>query len=346
MNALAPGSVAPELSRPLQAANTRDRIRRTTLPLRHLRQQTLPVHRPGFTLIELLVVIAIIAVLIGLLLPAVQQVRAAAARAQCANNLHQLGLAVHNAHDTCAHLPPALGWYPVITNTPGNGYGNPFFHLLPYLEQTALYQKSTLPFPPSWRVSSFGGLSTTPLKIYVCPADPTVHSPGLAMLGPLGQADRWAAGCYAANVQVFGVLSNPLTGTVLNYQGYSRIPASFPDGASQTILFAEKYATCGKGGSLWDAYDSAPSGVTFHYQPMVANQFGFGNAAVGPGSLFQLKPTPPVCNPALAQTAHNGGILVGLADGSVRSVNSGVSGATWWAAFTPSTGDLLGSDWD
>lgn len=346
MNALPPGSVAPELSRPLFAANSRDRIRRTTLPLRSTRQFTLPVCRPGFTLIELLVVIAIIAVLIGLLLPAVQQVREAAARAQCANNLHQLGLAVHNAHDVADRLPPAIGWFPVSTNTPGNGYGNPFFHLLPYVEQTALYQKSTLPFPPSWRDSSFGGLSTTPLKIYVCPSDPTVLSPGLAARGPLGQADRWAAGCYAANVQVFGVVGNSLTGTVLTYQGFSRIPASFTDGTSQTILFAEKYASCGRGGSLWDAYDSAPPGVTFPYQPLLANQFAFGNAAVGPGSLFQLRPNSSVCNPAVAQTAHSGGIQVGLADGSVRNVNSGVSGATWWAAFTPAAGDLLGSDWN
>lgn len=332
MYASAPGSVAPESP---DRFPLRDRIRRTTLPL-----------RPGFTLIELLVVLAIIAVLIGLLLPAVQQVRAAAARAQCSNNLHQLGLAVHNANDSFDHLPPALGWYPVSTNTPGNGYGSAFFHLLPFVEQSALYQKSTLPFPPSWRDSSFGGLSTTPLKIYVCPADPSATSTGQAVLGPLGQQNRWAAGCYAANAQVFGVVSNALIGTVSSYQGCGRIPSSFTDGTSQTILFAEKYASCGKGGSLWDGYDIAPSGVTFPYLPLLANQFGFGNAAVGPGSMFQLKPSLSACNPAVAQTAHNGGILVGLADGSVRAVNVGVSGTTWWAAFTPSGGELLGSDWE
>jgi prepilin-type N-terminal cleavage/methylation domain-containing protein len=335
MNALVPGSVAPEWPRPLLAANSRSRIRRTTSPLRF-----------GFTLIELLVVIAVIAVLIGLLLPAVQQVRAAAARAQCSNNLHQIGLAVQNAQTTIGYFPPALGWYPVSTDTPGNGYGNLFFHLLPYVEQPALYQRSTLPFPPSWRDSSFGGLSTTPLKIYVCPSDPTVASPGVAVLGPLNQSDRWAAGCYAANTQVFGVVSNSLTGAVSSFQGCARMTASFTDGTSQTILFAEKYASCGKGGSLWDAYDSARTGITFPYLPLLANPLGYGNAAVGPGSLFQLKPTPLACNPAVAQTAHNGGILVGLGDGSVRVVNVGVSGATWWAAFTPGAGDLLGNDWN
>lgn len=335
MNALTPRSVAPEPPLSLRAAESRAGIGRSSR-----------VRRSGFTLIELLVVIAIIAVLIGLLLPAVQQVRAAAARAQCSNNLHQLGLAVHSAHDSLGHLPPAFGWYPASTSATGNGNGDPFFHLLPYIEQAALYQKSTVPVPSAWRLGSFGGLSTTPVKIYVCPADPTTTSSGQATAGPLGQANRWAAGCYAANVQVFGTVSNPIAGTVSSYQGSARIPASFVDGTSQTILFAEKYASCGNGGSLWDAYDSVSSGATFRWLPLFADQLGHGNNAVGAASLFQRRPSPSTCNPVLAQTAHSGGVLVVLGDASVRTVNAGVSGATWWAALTPSAGDLLNSDWE
>src|SRR5579872_6603678 len=105
---------------------------------------TLSQRRRGFTLIELLVVIAIIAVLIGLLLPAVQKVREAAARSQCQNNLKQISLAVQNCSDTNqGKMPPGLGGYPTVATSPtarGNSsYGGLLFFLLPYVEQQNLY---------------------------------------------------------------------------------------------------------------------------------------------------------------------------------------------------------------
>jgi hypothetical protein len=115
-----------------------------------------------------------------------------------------------------------------------------------------------------------------------------------------------------------------------SWQSYASIPVSFPDGTSQTIMFTEKYASCNDGGTLW------ARGLPDSYSPT----FGAWS-----NHKFQVRPLAWECNPTLASTPYSGGITVVLADGSGRTVSAGISADTWWAACTPSGGEVLGSDW-
>jgi prepilin-type N-terminal cleavage/methylation domain-containing protein len=322
--------------------------------------------RLGFTLIELLVVIAIIAVLIGLLLPAVQKVREAAARAQCQNNLHQLAIVAQNCNDNLGCLPPAQGWFPGSVPCPGAGWGNAFFHILPYLEQGNLYKSAITtgpnpmgenPGPNQAYYSAAAGVGTSsfiglqPLKVYVCPSDPTYST------GPVSDQIyniQWATSSYTGNFVVFGVLPNPVQyNFVISYQGSSRIPTDFQDGTSNTVLFAEKYAICDSTAlglpraNLWDFWETPGilfGGAGHDYFPYFALPTWNGNP-IGPASLFQVQPAQGNCDPSRPSTAHTGGMQVALADGSARTLSQGMSGTTWWAAVTPAGGEVLGSDW-
>src|SRR5438046_1463523 len=158
--------------------------------------------RNGFTLIELLVVIAIIAILIALLVPAVQKVREAAARAQCANNLKQIGLASHNYHDSNGHFPPGIGYYPTAAN---GAFGTYWFHLLPHLEQGDLYRSAlgSVPFPPPTgpTVVHYPGNNNVygqRVAVYLCPSDPSVDPTGVVVI----QGYSFGVSSYAPNALV------------------------------------------------------------------------------------------------------------------------------------------------
>ena len=298
--------------------------------------------RDGFTLIELLVVIAVIAVLMGLLLPAVQKVREAAARIQCSNNLKQIGIARHHFHDVYGRTPPGIGWSPDPgVPGPGKAVGVCWFHLLPFLEQDNLYKSS---FDGTIYFAGNNGVYAKPVKTYVCPSDPSVEGGGVVTLN---SGAVWGAGSYGANVQIDATCDQ--NGNLLDAQGGFRIPASCPDGTSNTIYVADKYAHCTnsiykEGGSLWAYWVGDSSMQPLHAGFAISIWNGY---CVGPSSKFLVRPNPFLgnCDPTLASSPHTGGINVCLVDASVRFVSQGISGNTWWAACTPAGGEVLGPDW-
>ena len=308
----------------------------------------------GFTLIELLVVIAIIAILISLLLPAVQKVREAAARAQCQNNLKQIALATVNCADTHRGLlPPSLGNYPNRGGSGNNGEGGLLFHILPYVEQQNGYKASWTnsnntdgrngqqqPTYSQWS----GTIQQLAVPIYSCPSDPTTDMSN----------SNWTAAhtSYAYNGQVFGVAYPWGWG-----MGSGRFPAALQDGTSNTILFTER-ATNSYGNPNW-----TPDGG-FNYWPdwgpSIASSEGgqpTGAAAIfvvgaplgcgpNPGNGSGTVPGQGACADGnVANSYHTAGINAALGDGSVRFVTQGISANTWWAALTPAAGDELGTDW-
>ncbi|MFM8272475.1 MAG: DUF1559 domain-containing protein [Gemmata sp.] len=297
----------------------------------------------AFTLIELLVVIAIIAILIGLLLPAVQKVRAAAARMQCQNNLKQLGLAVHNYAGANDNKFPATrvtvgtdakfrAWTPIA---------------LPYAEQDNVAKLWN--FNVKWNLAPNLATSQTNLKLFKCPSAPDsgrVLPTGLTApygYGDYGTMNAVRRGFYTAN----GIPNFPVPGTAAGDEANGAMAKvndtpilGVTDGTSNTILLAEDAGRP----NLWqkgrDLGTATPDGWGW------ADPDGVGISLDGFQNDLVTKYGPcfiNCTNDSEVYSFHNGGVNVLMADGSVKFVSESVSAATFAALVTAAAGDIPGN---
>jgi prepilin-type N-terminal cleavage/methylation domain-containing protein len=288
--------------------------------------------RSGFTLLELLVVIAIVTVLIGLIIPAVQKARAAAVRVKSMNQMKPINLALQNFGTAHTGRLPAQNLNSRFPND-----GAVFVALLDYVDPG---QMITAP-----RSGGTGGTKVVGVRLYMSPADPSLDYYS-------GDPSRDQEGncSYAINMQVFGGLPN--------------LNRTFRDGTSNTIVLAEHYARCANRdlfmydfagvvqiiGGPRPANSVIPRRATFADKELgdvVPVTSGSPPVSVGsvPEKTFQVAPRPPDCDSSIPQTPHVGGMLVGLADGSVRTIAGSVSPAVFWPAVTPAGGEIFSPDW-
>ena len=295
----------------------------------------MPVRRRAFTLIELLVVIAIIAVLIGLLLPAVQKVREAAARAQCQNNLKQLGLGLHGYHDVNAGLPAgyiASMSYPATG--PGWGWAT---YLLPHVEQDNLSRQLDLTKP----VETQAGIRQV-LKVHLCPSD---QPPASAFaVTDAGMATVCLAGpsSYAATVGDDASDVDAATGNGLFYRNSRVRFTDITDGTSNTVMLGDRAWSDTRG--IWAGVPTDSVCRAGPTNPWTTTT-GAGQALTLVHNNWVNIKTDADGGLDDFSSKHPGGVNVVMADGSGRFVRSitadGAERKAFWALGTRAGGEVV-----
>lgn len=284
-------------------------------------------YRRGFTLVELLVVIAIIGILIGMLLPAVQQVRDAARRTDSMNRIRQYVLATHSFESAHQELPPS------ITTVTGAKYirGSVFLQILPFMEEGNLLQLTV-------DTGNYYGVYREPVKFFTNPQDATQGSDGIYNDPAWGE---YGVIGYGANYQALGWIRS-------NNRVNIKTMGSILDGTSNTVFFAERYS------SMRNAEASDPNKLYyniwaygeefwFEWNPIFA---AYPEDATNPeiAHRFQVAPTEgddlATVDPLKAHAFRSYGILTGYGDGSTHMINSTVDDLVWWATLTPDGGEV------
>jgi prepilin-type N-terminal cleavage/methylation domain-containing protein/prepilin-type processing-associated H-X9-DG protein len=325
--------------------------------------------RRGFTLVELLVVIAIIAILIGLLLPAVQKVREAAARAKCQNHLKQIALAAHSYHDANGILPPPSTQFPALASL--------HLLLLPYVEQQAAFDSFKMTVSVVLDPANYRG-RIVQVPVYICPADPSVGAyvdsggavpPGVTPV-PVGRSNYYGnAGTHGWWFETDRGLTKPLDRAgVFGVNGQIKL-LDILDGTSNTAMFAEIRRGALPGSDRFDVTivplaqwgigqePTNPNNITrsaaCDKTSSTSKETGLRYYRGFPTAVLYTHTVPPNskdrdCIDQLgsqfhlaARSAHPGGVNVALADGSVRFIRDSIAFSAWQALGTRAGGEVV-----